>query len=71
MGRSDIFFLNEIKPLLFRTASEMDCSGKKKPDILRIATIPGNTQILKLSGNGLNSDEDLVDILKLKVRKVK
>ena len=48
----------------------MDCSGKKKSDILRIATIPGNTQILKLSGNGLNSDEDLVEILKLKVRKV-
>ena len=41
----------------------MDCSNLQESAILQETVIPGDTQILKLSGNNLQSDKNLKEIL--------
>ena len=48
----------------------MDCSNLQQNDILEQTIIPGDTQILKLSGNNLQSNSNLKSILNSLTRKV-
>ena len=48
---------------IFRKASEMDCSNLQNAKILERATIPGDTEILKLAGNEITDDVTLKNIM--------